>query len=131
VPRSLDDQLEWLRAHDGAHPAIVAVDGAGAVTGFASVSPFRDRPAYATTVENSVFVHHEHRGQGIGKLLVAQLIDLATNHGFHSMIARIVGGNEASIKTHAACGFEIVGIEREVGRKFGRWLDVVEMQRLL
>ncbi len=131
VPRSLEAQLEWQRAHDGAHPAIVAVDGAGEVVGFGSISPFRDRPAYSTTVENSVFVHHEHRGKGIGKAILAELIRLATTHGFHAMIARIVGGNEASIRTHAACGFEMVGVEKEVGRKFGKWLDVVEMQRLL
>ncbi len=131
VPRSLDVQREWLRAHDGAHPAVVAVDGSGEVIGFGSVSPFRDRPAYSTTVENSVFIHHEHRGEGVGKAILAELVRLATSHGFHAMIARIVGGNEASINVHRACGFELVGVEREVGRKFGRWLEVVEMQRLL
>jgi phosphinothricin acetyltransferase len=135
VPRSPQDQLEWLRAHDGVHPAVVATGGDGRdgaqVIGFGSISPFKERPAYATTVENSVFVHHEHRGEGVGKLLLAELVRLATSHGFHSMIARIVGGNEASINVHKACGFEIVGVEREVGRKFGKWLDVVEMQRLL
>ncbi len=131
VPRTLQDQVDWLRAHDGAHPAVVAVKGAATVIGFGSVSPFRDRPAYSTTVENSVFVHHEHRGSGVGKLILNELIRLSTSHGFHAMIARIVGGNEASINVHKACGFELVGIEREVGRKFGRWLDVVEMQRLL
>jgi L-amino acid N-acyltransferase YncA len=130
VPRSEADQLAWLRAHDGAHPAVVSVGDLG-VTGFGSISPFKERPAYATTVENSVFVHHDHRGKGVGKLILGELIRLSTSHGFHSMIARIVGGNEASINVHKACGFELVGIEREVGRKFGRWLDVVEMQRLL
>ena len=131
VPRSPEAQAEWLRAHDGAHPAVVALDGDGAVIGFGSVSPFRNRPAYSTTVENSVFVHHEQRGAGIGKLILNELVRLSTSHGFHSMIARIVGGNEASIAVHKSCGFELVGVEREVGRKFGRWLDVVEMQRLL
>src|SRR6185295_13665397 len=121
---------DWLRAHDGAYPAVVSVHD-GLVTGFGSISPFKERPAYSTTVENSVFVHHDHRGTGIGKLILNDLIRLATSHGFHSMIARIVGGNEASINVHKACGFELVGVEREVGRKFGRWLDVVEMQRLL
>jgi phosphinothricin acetyltransferase len=130
VPRSLEDQLEWLRAHDGAHPAVVSVSGE-TVNGFGSISPFKERPAYATTVENSVFVHDEHRGRGVGKLILNELIRLATSHGFHAMVARIVGGNEASINVHKACGFELVGVEREIGRKFGRWLDVVEMQRLL
>ena len=131
VPRTLGDQLEWLRVHDGAHPAVVAVTADGVVAGFGSLSPFKDRPAYATTVEDSVFVHHDHRGAGFGKLILDELIRVATSHGFHAMIARIVGGNEASINVHRTCGFELVGVEREVGRKFGRWLDVVEMQRLL
>ena len=131
VPRSHEDQVEWLRAHDGAHPAVVAVDRDGTVVGFGSISPFKERPAYSTTVENSVFVHADHRGEGIGKAILAELIRLATSHGFHAIVARIVGGNEASIKVHEACGFQLVGVEREVGRKFGKWLDVVEMQRLV
>ena len=99
--------------------------------GFASLSPFRPRPAYAPTVEDSVYVHRDRRGQGIGELLLRDLLDLATDHGFHSVIARIVGGHDASIALARKCGFEQVGCEREVGRKFGRWLDVVLMQRML
>lgn len=130
VPRSLDDQRAWLAAHAGAHPAVVAVSG-DAVVGFGSLSPYRDRPAYATTVEDSVYVDRDVRGRGVGRLLLADLVRLAGLHGFHSVIARIVGGHDASIALHRACGFELVGVEREVGRKFGRWLDVVVMQRLL
>ena len=130
VPRSLDDQRAWLAAHAGAHPAVVAVQGT-AVVGFGSLSPYRDRPAYATTVEDSVYVDPGLRGQGVGRLLLADLVRLAGLHGFHSVIARIVGGHDASIALHRACGFELVGVEREIGRKFGRWLDVVVMQRLL
>ena len=132
VPRSLEAQREWLAAHAGAHPAVVAVDEAtGEVIGFGSLSPYRDRPAYATTVEDSVYVHHDHRGRGVGRAVLQELVGLATLHGFHSMMARIVGTHEASIALHKACGFELVGIEREVGRKFGKWLDVALMQRLL
>ena len=130
VPRSLDDQRAWLAAHAGAHPAVVAVS-ADRVVGFASLSPYRDRPAYATTVEDSVYVDRDARGRGIGRLLLDELVRLAGLHGFHSVIGRIVGGHDASIALHRACGFELVGVEREVGRKFGRWLDVVVMQRLL
>jgi L-amino acid N-acyltransferase YncA len=130
VPRSAADQLAWLGEHAGAHPAIVAVDGAE-VVGFGSLSPYRDRPAYSTTVEDSVYVAAAHRGHGIGRLLLGELVRLATAHGFHAVMARIVGGHEASIRVHATCGFQTVGVEREVGRKFGRWLDVVLMQRLL
>ena len=116
----------------GAHPAVVAVDEAtGEVVGFGSLSPFKDRPAYSTTVEDSVYVQRDRRGQGIGRLLLDELLRLAADHGFHSVMARIVGGPRASIALHEACGFALVGTEREVGRKFGRWLDVVEMQRML
>ncbi|HVM03129.1 MAG TPA: GNAT family N-acetyltransferase [Acidimicrobiales bacterium] len=130
VPRSLDDQRAWLAAHAGAHPAVVAVAG-DAVVGFGSLSPYRDRPAYATTVEDSVYVEREVRGRGVGRLLLAELVRLAGLHGFHAVMGRVVGGHDASIALHRACGFELVGVEREVGRKFGRWLDVVVMQRLL
>jgi L-amino acid N-acyltransferase YncA len=131
VPRSLADQMAWIAEHSGGHPAIVAVDDADEVQGFASLSPFRPRPAYAPTVEDSVYVRRERRGDGIGELLLRDLLALATDHGFHSVIARIVGGHDASIKLHDKCGFEQVGAEREVGRKFGRWLDVVLMQKML
>ena len=130
VPRTLEEQRQWLVEHSGAHPAIVAVSGP-LVAGFASLTPYRSRPAYATTVEDSVYVHVDHRGRGVGKVLLAETIRLATVHGFHAMMARIVGGHDASIALHRACGFELVGVEREVGRKFGRWLDVALMQRLL
>jgi phosphinothricin acetyltransferase len=130
VPRSLNEQREWLGAHAGAHPSIVAVEGR-VVMGFGSLSPYRDRPAYSTTVEDSVYVDRDHRGEGIGKALLGELVALAITHGFHSVIGRIVGGHEASIALHRKCGFEQAGVERQVGRKFGRWLDVVLMQRLL
>jgi L-amino acid N-acyltransferase YncA len=131
VPRTLDEQVEWIDAHSGAHPAVVAVDEAGEVVGFGSLSPFKDRAAYSTTVEDSVYVRRDRRGQGIGRLLLDELLRLAVDHGFHSVMARIVGGHEASIALHLACAFELVGTEREVGRKFGRWLDLVEMQLML
>ena len=104
---------------------------AGEIVGFGSLSPFRARPAYATTVEDSVYLREGHLGAGIGRRLLEELIRLAAAHGFHAVIARVTGESEASIGLHAACGFELVGTEREVGRKFGRWLDVVEMQRML
>jgi phosphinothricin acetyltransferase len=131
VPRSLEDQLAWQAAHSGAHPAVVAIADDGEVLGFASLSSYRDRPAYATTVEDSVYVHHGHRGEGVGRALLTEIVRLARVHGFHSVIARIADAQAPSIGLHQACGFELVGIEREVGRKFGRWLDVAVMQLLL
>ncbi len=130
VPRTLDEQVEWINAHSGAHPAVVA-DEDGEVVGFGSLSPFKERPAYSPTVEDSVYVRRDRRGQGIGRLLLEDLLRLAVDHGFHTVMARIVGNHEASIALHVTCAFELVGTEREVGRKFGHWLDVVEMQRML
>ncbi len=131
VPRTLVEQHAWLAEHAGAHPAVVAVDGEGRVVGFGSLSPYRSRPAYSTSVEDSVYVDEAVRGQGVGRLLLDELMRLAQLHGFHAVMARIVGGHDASIALHKACGFEIVGVEHEVGRKFGQWLDVVLMERLL
>ena len=131
VPRSLEDQLAWLDEHSGAHPAVVAVDGQGLVCGFGSLSPYRDRPAYRTTVEDSVYVDPAHQGRGVGRTVLDELLRLAGGYGFHAVMARIVGGHQASIGLHRACGFDLVGVEREVGRKFGKWLDVVLMQRLI
>jgi L-amino acid N-acyltransferase YncA len=131
VPRSLEAQREWMASRSGAHAVVVAVDETGLVRAFGSLSPWRDRPAYSTSVEDSVYVHREHHGQGLGKAVLTELVDTAVRHGFHACMARIVGGHEASIALHRSCGFEIVGTEREIGRKFGKWLDVVLMERLL
>lgn len=131
VPRSLADQERWISEHAGVHPAVVAVDAGGEVVGFGSLAPYRTRPAYSTTVEDSVYVRRDRQRHGIGRAVLAELVSLGTTHGFHAVIGRIVGGHEASIRLHEACGFHLVGMEKEVGRKFGRWLDVVVMQRLL
>jgi len=131
TPKSASDQLEWIAEHSGAYPAVVALDAGGQVVGFGSLSPYRPRPAYSTTVENSVYVREDRQRQGIGRAILTEIIGLAGAHGFHAIIARIAGDNDASISLHAACGFAMVGVEREVGRKFGRWLDVVCMERLV
>jgi phosphinothricin acetyltransferase len=101
------------------------------VLGFGALTPYRSRPAYSTSVENSVYVDRAHRGAGVGRAVLEELIRLASDHGFHTVIARVVGENEASVHLHRSCGFEVVGVEREIGRKHGRWLDVIELQRML
>jgi L-amino acid N-acyltransferase len=131
VPRSLEEQVAWLEARSGAFSTIVAVDADDAVVGFASLSPYKERAAYRTTVEDSVYVDRQRNGQGFGRLLLGHVVDVARASGFHAVMARIEAGGAASRALHARCGFELVGIEREVGRKFGRWLDVAVMQLVL
>jgi L-amino acid N-acyltransferase len=146
VPRSEAEQEAWVLEHSGVHPALVATEnpepgapgapgliGANGeiVLGFGSLSSFRERSGYSATAESSVYVDRDQRGKGVGKALLAELLVLASAHGFHSVIARIAGHNETSIGLHEAAGFELVGVEREVGRKHRQWLDVVELQRLL
>lgn len=130
VARSAEEQEAWMVAHSGAYPVVVAEEEAR-VVGFASLSPYRPRPAYATTVEDSIYVAETHRGRGVGRALLSEAIDLAKVHGFHSVIGRIVGHHEASIALHRSCGFQLIGVEVEIGRKFGRWLDVALMQLML
>ena len=93
--------------------------------------PTGNVPAYRTTVENSVYVDAECRGLGVADALLGELLKVARGSGFHSVVARIGGGNEASIALHTKHGFKLVGTEREVGRKFGRWQDVTVMQAIL
>jgi len=134
VPRTLEDQERWIAKRSGAFSAIVAVDTAEdeqPVVGFASLSPYKDRAAYNTTVEDSIYVDRRFGGRGVGTLLLSRLVDTARESGFHSIIARIEASGSASRALHAKCGFELVGIERQVGRKFGRWLDVAVMQRMV
>lgn len=135
VPRTLDGQRQWLADRSGAFAAVVATipnrDGEPAVVGFAALSPYKERAAYRTTVENSIYVSRDHSGLGIGRTLMEHLIEVARDSGFHSMIARIEATSEASRGLHAACGFELVGVETEVGRKFGRWLSTAVMQLML
>ncbi len=138
VPRTLAEQEAWIGSHRSSHPCFVAINESDEVgepgargeriLGFAVVSPFRSRPAYASTVENSVYVHRGARGRGVGELLMRELIATAKISGYHAIIARIVGENGGSIRLHEKVGFTLVGTEIEVGRKHNRWLDVVEYQ---
>jgi L-amino acid N-acyltransferase YncA len=110
---------------------LVATDATG-VLGFAYYTQFRDRSAYRYCAEDSVYVREDVRGQGVGKALVARLVEDATAHGMRQMIA-VIGDSEnvGSIGVHASLGFQMVGTLRSVGMKFGRWVDVVSMQRAL
>ena len=131
VPRSVSEQQAWIQRHQGAHGALVAVDQLATVVGFASISAYRTRPAYATTVENSVYVDRASQSQGVGRLLLDGILTLAADSGFHTCMARVLTGHDASIRLHMSRGFTVVGVEREVARKFGRWIDFTLMQKML
>jgi L-amino acid N-acyltransferase YncA len=121
----------WQALQASRHPYLVA-ERAGEIAGYAYVGPYRPRPAYRFTVENSVYVHADARGGGIGRRLLDALIDAATERGFRQMIA-IIGdsANLASVRLHEAAGFTHTGTLRSVGWKHGLWLDTVLMQRIL
>ena len=131
VPRSIEAQREWITARSGAFSALVAEDSAAGVIGFAALSTYRDRAGYRTTVENSVYVHRDHQRRGVGRLLLGALLEVARDSGFHTVIARIDSQSSGSLALHESLGFVVVGVERQIGRKFGRWLDSVIMQKML
>jgi phosphinothricin acetyltransferase len=130
VPRTLSDQLEWQNARQGAFCVYVA-ELRGEVVGFGALSPYKERAAYRTSVEDSVYVRRDLGRLGIGRAMLSHLLESAENGGFHAVMARITTLSEGSIALHEALGFQLVGIEREIGRKFNKWLDVALMQCLL
>lgn len=112
-------------------PYLVAVID-GEVAGYAYANSYRTRIAYQWTVENSVYVSVDHQGRGVGSALLQALIDACTARGYRQMVA-VIGepSNAASIKLHERFGFHLVGVFQGLGRKHGRWLDTVQMQRAL
>ncbi len=131
-PVPLDDRGRWLAARrQQGFPVIVAMNG-DAVAGFASFGEWRGAwPGYRHTVEHSVHVADGVRGQGVGRLLMEALFPRAREMGKHVMIGGIDADNEASIRFHERLGFDRVAHFHQVGRKFGRWLDLVFMQKLM
>lgn len=111
-------------------PFLVAEAGRE-IVGYAYATQFRDRPAYASTCESSIYVAVSHLGQGIGRTLLAALIEVASQAGFRQMIAVVGGAEPASVALHVKAGFTEAGRMHSVGRKFGRWLDTVYLQRSL
>jgi phosphinothricin acetyltransferase len=129
------DETEMTRRfdklRDGQFPYVVAeIDGA--VVGYAYAGPYRERPAYRFTVEDSIYLAPDAQGRGIGRALLTRLIADSEARGFRQMVA-VIGDSAqaASIALHRACGFRDAGVFEAVGFKFGRWLDTVQMQRAL
>jgi len=124
VPPDLQGRRDWLEAHSRpGTTALVAVEG-DLVVGYASFGPFHVKDGYRHTVENSVYVRQGHQGAGIGRSLLEALVAGATEAGHHVMVALVEAGNLGSVHLHRSLGFEDAGLLREVGTKFGRWLDL-------
>ncbi|RPJ64083.1 MAG: N-acetyltransferase family protein [Dehalococcoidia bacterium] len=126
-PKSLEEENRWFAAHSGKFPVLVA-ESDGKVTGWASLSKWSDRCAYSETAEASMYISEESRGQGTGRKLLSAILEEGQKAGLHTVIARIVEGNAASIHLCESMGFEHIGTMKEVGRKFGKLLDVHLMQ---
>ena len=133
VPSTLPERSAWFDAHGPEHPVIVAEDN-DQVVGWGSLSRFHPRQAYCHSVEDSVYLHHEHQGRGIGSLLLDALMQACTERGFRQMIAVIGDGTGASVgsrRLHERAGFRLIGVAEKVGFKHGRWLDQMLMQKEL
>jgi phosphinothricin acetyltransferase len=127
----LENRRQWFAARVAKNfPVLVAVQE-GAIAGYASYGDWRAFEGFRLTVEHSVYVHRDHRGNGLGRRLMEELITRATDNGLHVMIAAIESGNVASIRLHEQLGFRVAGQFREVGIKFGRWLDLTCMELML
>lgn len=129
-PRSEEAARAWYLAHGPAYPIFVA-ERDGEVIGWSSLSPYAPRPGYRYTVEDSVYVRADCRGQGVGSALMKAVVEAAAALGYRALVAKIADHNEASLALHRAAGFQPVGVLTAVGRKFGRWLDVDLLELVL
>ena len=130
-PEETEMAARMARVMNAGSPWLVARNHAGEVLGYAYASQFRDRPAYGYACENSIYIRHDLRGQGIGGALLKALIEAATACGYRQMIAVIGGAEPPSETLHARAGFVVAGRMRSIGRKHGRWLDTLYMQLAL
>jgi len=127
--KTVEEQKSWFAEHGSKYPMLVAEQD-GYVVGWASLSMWSDRCAYSDTAEGSLYVKEEYQGKGIGRKLLEAIIRAGQKAGLHTVVARITGGNEASIHLCESVGFEHIGVMKEVGRKFGKLLDVNLMQKI-
>ena len=129
-PKTLEGQKTWFANHVPAYPVLVSEQGR-VVVGWASLSKWSEKLAYSATVEGSLYVKEGYRRQGIGKKLLEAIGQEGKKAGFHTVVARIAEGGEASIHLCESLGFERIGVMKEVGRKFDKFLDVYLLQKIL
>ena len=131
-PRTAQNMVSWFETkRSGGFPVIGVEDADGALLAFGSFGAFRAFPAYKYTVEHSVYVRHDRRGQGLGAVVMQALIAAARGQDVHAMVGAIDASNAGSIALHQRLGFQLVGTLPQVGFKFGRWLDLAFYQLLL
>ncbi len=130
VPKSASERMDWLKSHGERYPVIV-IEVDGTVVGWAALSRWSERHAYDDTAETSFYIKGGYRGRGLGRKLKSAILDEARRLRFHTVIARIAEGGDASLHLNESFGFVRVGTLKEVGRKFGRLLDVHILQKIL
>ena len=128
---TLEDRRAWFRDHPADKYPVIVAERDGEVIGWGSLSKFRPRAAYAPTVEASIYIRHDCHRHGLGRMIMLDLIERARAIGFHSIIGGASADQTASVALQERLGFQRVGYLKEVGYKFGRWLDVVYMQLML
>ena len=129
-PKTVEERVPWFELHGDRHPILVAIQN-GDVVGWASLTRWSERRAYDETAETSFYVASGSRGQGVGRRLKSAIVEEAQRLGYHTLIARVAQDSEASLHLNEAFGFTLVGTLKEVGRKFGRRLDVHILQKML
>lgn len=128
-PKTLEQRMKWFEEHNVNHHPLIVAEVDGVVAGYASLSSYREKEAYQSTVELSVYVAPDYRGQGVATALMEAILKLAKEDDtIHTVVSVITGGNEASVKLHGKFGFTFCGRMKEVGMKFGRLLDIDNYQ---
>jgi L-amino acid N-acyltransferase len=130
-PVTVEDRVAWLEGRSKQGFPVLVADAGGSVAGFASYADFRAWPGYRYSAEHSIHVHRDHRGAGVGRELMQALFAKAREQDMHVMVAGVDASNTGGIAFHERLGFEQAGRAREVGRKFGRWLDLIFLQKFL
>ncbi|MEH6940041.1 N-acetyltransferase family protein, partial [Bacillus sp. JJ664] len=128
--KTVEEMLEWFQRHSEQYPVIVSKENA-IVTGYCSLTQFKEKDAYKHTVELSVYIHPEHRRKGLAKKLMEEIIKIAKSLGHHTIISCITSGNEVSEKLHEKLDFQKVGHIKKAGQKFNEWLDIVYYQKMI
>lgn len=128
--QTLEERYAWFQKYGDTYPLLVAEEN-GHVLGYCSLSAFREKEAYKSTAEISVYVHKDARGKGVARALMQSILELAPAKGFHMIVAGITKGNDISIRLHEDFGFTFAGCLHEAGYKFNEWQDVLFYQLIL